>query len=77
MISATSRPKFTVLWEHVEEILLLNKFFPIVDIYLSCEDIAQQSYGMVPDGDFLRHFCILYLQRAACSAFQTCILNSH
>ena len=25
-ISATSRPKFTILWGHVEEILLLNKF---------------------------------------------------
>jgi len=29
------------------------------------------------DGDFLRHFCVLYFQRAACSTFQTCILNSH
>ena len=26
-ISAASRPKFTILWKHVEEILLLNKFF--------------------------------------------------
>ena len=26
-ISAASRPKFTILWGHVEEILLLNKFF--------------------------------------------------
>ena len=26
-ISAASRPKFTILCEHVEEILLLNKFF--------------------------------------------------
>ena len=26
-ISAASRPKFTILWEHLEEILLLNKFF--------------------------------------------------
>ena len=26
-ISAASRPKFTVLWEHVEQVLLLNKFF--------------------------------------------------
>ena len=26
-ISAASRPKFTILWEHVEERLLLNKFF--------------------------------------------------
>jgi len=30
-ISVASGPKFTILWEHVEEILLLNKFFfPIV-----------------------------------------------
>ena len=27
MISATSGPKFTILWGHVEEILRLNKFF--------------------------------------------------
>ena len=26
-ISATSGPKFTILWGHVEDILLLNKFF--------------------------------------------------
>ena len=26
-ISAVSGPKFTILWAHVEEILLLNKFF--------------------------------------------------
>ena len=26
-ISATSGSKFTILWGHVEEILLLNKFF--------------------------------------------------
>jgi len=26
-ISAASMPKFTILWSHVEEILLLNKFF--------------------------------------------------
>ena len=26
-ISAASGPKFTILWAHVEEILLLNKFF--------------------------------------------------
>ena len=39
-ISATSRPKFTILWGHVKEILLLNRFFPIVNTCLSCEDIA-------------------------------------
>ena len=26
-ISAANGPKFTILWGHVEEILLLNKFF--------------------------------------------------
>ena len=48
-ISAASGPKFTILWGHVEEILLLNKFFfLIVDTCLSCEDIARQGCSMVP-----------------------------
>ena len=80
-ISATSRPmlKFTILQGHVGEILLFNKFFPIVDTCLSCEDIAQRSCTMVPspDGEFLAIFCVLHFQRAARSTFQTCILNSH
>jgi len=29
------------------------------------------------DGAEMAIFCVLYLQRAACSAFQTCILNLH
>jgi len=44
-ISAASRPNFIILWGHVEEILLLNSFFPIVDTCRSCEDIA---CAMVP-----------------------------
>ena len=32
----------------------LTGFFPVVDICLSCEDVAQQSCTMVPNGDFLR-----------------------
>jgi len=35
-ISAASGPKFIVLWGHLGEILLLNNFFPIVDMCLSC-----------------------------------------
>ena len=73
-ISAASRPTFTILWGHVEDMLLLNKFFPIVDMCLNFEDIARQSCGMVPRWRF---FCVVYFQRAACSTFQTCILNSH
>jgi len=54
-ILAVSGPKFTILRGHVEDILLLKKFFLIVDTCLSCEDIARQSCVMVPMaifGDF-------------------------
>ena len=41
-------------YEDVEEVLLSNKFFPIVDACLSSEDIARHSCVMVPiDGEFL------------------------
>ena len=33
MISAASGPKFTILWGHVGEILLLNKFFSRLSIH--------------------------------------------
>ena len=52
-------------------------FFPIVDTCLSCEDIARQSCAMVPRWRFLATFCVLCLQRAVFSRFQTGILNSH
>ena len=55
-IPAASGSKFTILWAHVEQILLLNKFFPIVDTCLSCEDIARQSCGMVPIWRFFASF---------------------
>jgi len=35
-ISAASGPKFTILWGHVEDIVLLKIFFPIVDMCLCC-----------------------------------------
>jgi len=55
-ISAASGPKFTTLRGHVEDILLLNIFFPIVDTCLSCEDIARQRCAMVPRWRFLETF---------------------
>jgi len=77
-VSAASRPKFTILWEHVEEILLLNKFFfPIADTCLSCENIARQSCAMVPRWVFLDDFLRPVFQRDPRSTFQTCILNFH
>ena len=48
----------------------------LVDTYLSCEDMARQRCAMVPRWRFLTTFWVLYLQRAPCSIFQTCILNS-
>jgi len=40
----------------VEDILLLNKFFLIVDTCLSCKDLAGQSCVMVPRWRFLTIF---------------------
>ena len=41
----------------MEEILLLSNFYPIVDTWLSCKDMARQSCAMVPRwssfGEFL------------------------
>jgi len=76
-ISAASGLKFIILWGYVEHISALNNFFPIVDMCLSCEDIVRQSCAMVPRWRFLATFCVLCFQRAACSRFQTGILNSH
>jgi len=39
MISAASGPKFTILWEHSEEILLFNKFFSRLSIHASVAKI--------------------------------------
>ena len=72
-ISAISGPMFTILSEHVEEVLAFNKFFSGCRC-LSSEYIARQSCAMVPKWRF---FCKLYFQRAACTTFHTCILNSH
>ena len=72
-ISAISGPKFTILWRHVEEILLF-KFFS------DCQYVPYlRRYGPTKlcDGAQMANFCVLHFQRAACSTFQTCILNSH
>jgi len=78
LISAVSGPKFPILWGHLEKILLFNKsFFQIVDTCLSCKDSAGECCVIVRRWQFLRNFCIRYLQRASCSTFRTCILNLH
>jgi len=63
-ISAVSRPKFTKLSGHVQEVLMFSRFFPIVDTCLSSEDIARQSCAMVPKWRFFVS-CIYSEPRAA------------
>ena len=54
-ISAASG-QFTILWEHVEEILLFN-IFPIVNTCLSSKDMARQSCAMLRRWRF---FCVIF-----------------
>jgi len=56
-ISATNGPKFTILWGHVDEILLFNRFFLIVDTCLSCRDI---SLTKVCDGVQMANFSQIF-----------------
>jgi len=66
-----SSPYYEDMWRRY---WCLTSFFPVVDTCFSREGIARQSYAMVPRWRF---FCVLCFQRAACSTFQTCILNLH
>jgi len=76
-ISAAKGPKFTILWGHVEEILLFKIFFRLSIHALVAKILANKVVRWCPDGQFLAIICVVYFQRAACSTFQTCILNSH
>jgi len=51
----------------MDELLLFNKFFPIVDKCISCKDIAGKVVRRLPDGDFLAIFgsCIFSEPHAA------------
>jgi len=76
-ISAASMPKFTILWGHLDEIMLLNKFFRLSIRSVVAKIQPDKVVRWCPDSDFWQVFCVPYLQRAASSTFQTCILNSH
>ena len=51
-ISAASGPKFTILWGHVEEILLLNKFFLLSIRAVVAKIEPDKVVRWCPDGDF-------------------------
>jgi len=66
---------FTVLWEHVEEILLFNKFFWLSIYTLVAKMQPDKVVPLWTDGEFLAIFLRPVFQRSACSTFQTCTLN--
>jgi len=76
-ISAVSGLKFTILPGHAERYYCLTSFIRWSIYALVAKTQPNKVVRWCPYGDFLRHFCVLYFQRAACSAFQTCVLNSH
>jgi len=61
----------------VGEVLLLNKFFRLSMHALVAKIWPDAVVRWCADGDFWRIFCVVYFQRAVCSTFQTCLLNSH
>jgi len=68
-----SSPYYEYIWRRY---CCLTSFFFRLSIPVSVAKIQPNKVvRWCPDGNFLRHFCTLYLQRAACSTFQTCILN--
>jgi len=54
----------------VDEILLLNEFFSVVDMCLSCEDIADKVDRWCADGEFLAIFCVLYFSEPRAARFR-------
>ena len=66
-ILAASRPKFTILWRHVEEILLLNKFFS------DCRYVPwlrRYSPTKLWDGAQMAIFCVLYFSESRAAHFR-------
>ena len=74
--SAANGLKFTILWEHVEEILLFNTFFRS-SIHALVAKTQPEKVAWCADDEFWTIFASYIFQRAACSTFHTCILNLH
>jgi len=55
-ISAANGPKFTTLSRRVDEVLMFNKFFPIVYTCLHSENVSPQSCAMVRRWRFFGNF---------------------
>jgi len=64
-ISAVNGPTFAILWGHLKEILLFNKFFFLLSIHALVEKTAQQSCAMVCRWRFFVIF-------ASCISYELC-----
>jgi len=68
-----SSPYYGDMWRRY---CCLTSFFRLSIYALFAKIYPDKVVRWCPDGDFWRLFCVLYLQRAACSTLQTCIRNS-
>jgi len=59
-MSAVSGSKIAILWEHAEEVLMLNNFFWFSIRALVAKIQPDKIVRWCPDGDFWRLFCVLY-----------------
>jgi len=69
-----SSPDYKDMWRR--HCCLTSLFFRLPIHALVAKIQPDKVVRWCRDGDFLRHFCVLCFQRAACSTFQSCVLNS-
>ena len=73
-ISAVSRPKFVILWGHLEDMLLFNKFFRLSIHALVAKIQSDKFVRWCPDGEFLAIFCVLYFSEPRAAEFRLAFL---
>jgi len=69
-----SLPYYEDMWRRYRRLTSLTSFFSDCR-YMS--QLRRYSLTELSDGAKMAIFCVLYFQRATCSTFHTCILNSH
>jgi len=75
LLVSRSSPYYEEMWRRY--CCLISFFFWLSIHALVAKTQPDKIVPWCHYGNFLRHFCVLYFQHAACSTFQTCILNSH
>ena len=76
-ISAASRPSSPYYQNTYRRYCCLTSFFRLSIHALIVKISSDKVVRWCPDVAFLAIFWVLHFQRATCSTFQTCLLNSH